>query len=83
MCPVEDHPIHEKVRFKEVPLSTCHSSLPDRTKNSYQKFETKFFKGQPKQVVSIIHDFSDKICKQPDDSLPECRGCTNHMGYKK
>lgn len=73
--PVIDHAIHPSVSFKQVPLSTCHSSLPDRTKSSYQKLETIFFKGRPRQVITIIHNPSDKLCKQPDNSLPECRGC--------
>ena len=74
--PVADHPVHEKVRFKEVPLSTCHSDFPDQRKPIYQKLETKFFKGSPVQVVQIIHDvFYPAVCKQPDNRLPECRGC--------
>jgi hypothetical protein len=73
--PVADHPVHEKVRFKEVPLSTCHSSLPDKTRDSYY-------------VINVIHDvvpfhattqikwYSDNVCKQPVGThLPECRGC--------
>jgi hypothetical protein len=73
--PVIDHPVHEKVSFKEVPLSTCHSSLPDRSKGSYKVMNTQFFNGAPYQAVVEIKTFHDGICKQPDNSLPECRGC--------
>lgn len=73
--PVADHAVHEKTRFKQVPLSTCHSSLPDRTKPQYAKLETRFYLGVPRQVVVWINDFSDGICKQPDNSLSECRDC--------
>jgi hypothetical protein len=73
--PVADHPVHDRVRFKEVPLSLCHSSLPDRSRPQYPVLETRFYLGVPRKVVTWINDFHDGLCKQPDNSLPECRGC--------
>ena len=75
--PVQDHPVHEKVRFKEVPLSLCHSSLPDRTRPVYGKLETVFHLGVPRQVTRYIVSVFDYTCRQPDNRLPECRNCTH------
>lgn len=77
MSPVADHPIHPKTSFSEVPLSPCHSTLPDATRDGYWKMELSFCPGhQPWwQPVRIKNAFTYG-CKQPDNSLPECRGCT-------
>jgi hypothetical protein len=73
--PVADHPVSPRTSFKEVPLSPCHSSLPDKTVPQYAVIETRFYMGVPKTGITWINDFHDGECKQPDNRLPECRGC--------
>ena len=76
--PVADHPVHERTRFAEVPLSPCHSSMPDKTKREYLVLNTAYYEnGTPYSVIARIKWYSDGVCKQPDNSLPECRGCIN------
>lgn len=75
--PVANHPVHPSVSFKEVPLSTCHSSLPDKTKPQYAVRETRFYLGVPREVITWINDFHDGVCRQIDNNLPECKGCTH------
>ena len=74
--PVADHPVHERTRFAEVPLSPCHSDMPDLTRDRYRVLNVDPL-GMPRHVVKEIKWFSDNVCKQPDNSLPECRGCTS------
>jgi hypothetical protein len=76
--PVEDHPVHARTSFKEVPLSTCHSSLPDLTRKSYYVMNLIHPQdGPPHYDTVLIDSFSDNKCKQPIGTLlPECRGCT-------
>ena len=77
MPPVSDWPVHERTSFVEVPLSTCHSSKPDLTRQSYLVMNLSRSPplGVPYHDIIRIKWFSDNICKQPRAELPECRGC--------
>lgn len=76
--PVEDHPVHPKTSFKEVPLSPCHSSLPVQTRAGYWVMNLHWREdGTPYHQIEYIKDWHDGRCKQVTNELPECRGCTN------
>jgi hypothetical protein len=75
--PVADHPTHPKTSFKEVPLSPCHSSLPDQTRDGYWVLNL-YFRTDRTPCHSRVFIKNEFVygCKQPTASLPECRGCT-------
>ena len=59
--------------------SPCHSDFPDKRKPAYLVMNVSFYLGVPRhEVVQIVDDMSMN-CHQPDDSLPECLGCTNSL----
>jgi hypothetical protein len=76
--PVADHPVSPMTSFVEVPLSSCHSSKPDLTRQSYLVMNlSRTASDLPYHDVVRIKWFSDGKCKQPvGTTLPECRGCT-------